>query len=91
MSLFLLGKIFNKQILISAETACWEIERKCQIFNEDFYLPLYLPLWCGLTLNFAWRGLRVMPRLATLPLLPASPAPCSRRNWLLIALGREVE
>jgi hypothetical protein len=33
--------------MISAETACWDIERKCQIFKEDFYLPLYLPLWCG--------------------------------------------
>ncbi len=22
----------------------------CQIFNEDFYLPLYLPLWINLTL-----------------------------------------
>ncbi len=20
-----------------------------QIFNEDFYLPLYLPLWCSVT------------------------------------------
>jgi hypothetical protein len=32
--------------MISAETACWE---NSQIFNEDFYLPLYLPLWDGLT------------------------------------------
>ncbi len=31
--------------MISAETPYWEIERKSQIFNEDFYLPLYLPLW----------------------------------------------
>ncbi len=31
--------------MISAETPCWEIERNSQIFNEDFYLPLYLPLW----------------------------------------------
>ncbi len=27
------------------ETSCWEIERKQPNFNEDFYLPLYLPLW----------------------------------------------
>jgi hypothetical protein len=25
----------------SAETACWDTEK---IFNEDFYLPLYLSL-----------------------------------------------
>jgi hypothetical protein len=31
--------------IISAETACWDIENS-QIFNENFYLPLYLPLWC---------------------------------------------
>jgi hypothetical protein len=30
-------------LVISAETACWEIENS-QSFNEDFYLPLYLPL-----------------------------------------------
>ncbi len=29
------------------KTPCWDtgIERNSQIFNEDFYLPLYLPLW----------------------------------------------
>jgi hypothetical protein len=31
--------------VILAETACWEIERKNQIYNEDLYFPLYLPLW----------------------------------------------
>jgi hypothetical protein len=31
--------------VILAETAFWEIEKNSQIFNEDFYLPLYLPLW----------------------------------------------
>ncbi len=32
-------------LVILAEAVCWEIERKySQIFNEDFYLPLYLPL-----------------------------------------------
>ncbi len=30
--------------MISAETACWEIERNSQMFDEDFYLPLYLSL-----------------------------------------------
>jgi hypothetical protein len=30
--------------MISAETACWDIDRNRQIFNEDVYLPLYLPL-----------------------------------------------
>jgi hypothetical protein len=29
-------------LVISAETACWEIEKNSQIFNEAFYLPLYL-------------------------------------------------
>jgi hypothetical protein len=49
MSLFLL--IFGENIskaefeMILAETACWDIKRKySQIFNEDFYFPLYLPL-----------------------------------------------
>jgi hypothetical protein len=32
-------------LVISAETACWEKEKNSKIFNEDFYLPLYLPLW----------------------------------------------
>jgi hypothetical protein len=33
-------------LVISAETGCWEIEKEnSQIFNEDFYLPLGLPLW----------------------------------------------
>jgi hypothetical protein len=31
--------------MISAEMACWDIERHNPIFNEDFYLLLYLPLW----------------------------------------------
>jgi hypothetical protein len=35
--------------MISAETACWDMERKNLIFNEDFYLPLYLPLWLKTT------------------------------------------
>jgi hypothetical protein len=30
--------------MISAETACWDIENS-QIFNENFYLPLYLSPW----------------------------------------------
>jgi hypothetical protein len=30
--------------MIPAETAFWDIKDR-QIFNEDFYLPLYLPLW----------------------------------------------
>jgi hypothetical protein len=30
--------------MISAETACWDIERNSQIFDEDFYWLLYLPL-----------------------------------------------
>ncbi len=30
--------------VVAAETACWEIEENNQIFNEDFYLSLYLPL-----------------------------------------------
>jgi hypothetical protein len=34
--------------MISAETARWEMKETSQIFNEDFYLPLYLPLWWGL-------------------------------------------
>jgi hypothetical protein len=34
---------------------------------------------------------RVISVHMTLPLLPASPAPCSRRNWLLMALGTRVE
>jgi hypothetical protein len=29
--------------MISAETSCWEVES--QLFNGDFYLLLYLPLW----------------------------------------------
>jgi hypothetical protein len=33
--------------MTSAETPCWEIEKKSQIFTEDFHLPLYLPLWEG--------------------------------------------
>ncbi len=32
-------------LVISAESTCWEIESNSQIFNGDFYLPLYLPLW----------------------------------------------
>jgi hypothetical protein len=40
--------VFGEQLnfeMISAETSCWEIERKySQMFNADFYLPLYLPL-----------------------------------------------
>ncbi len=32
-------------LVISAETACREKIENSQIFNEDFYLPLYLPLW----------------------------------------------
>jgi hypothetical protein len=31
--------------MISAETACRDIEKNSKIFNEDFYLPLHLPLW----------------------------------------------
>ncbi len=31
--------------MISEETPCWEKERNSQIFNVDFCLPLYLPLW----------------------------------------------
>ncbi len=30
---------------ISAETAWWDIEKNSQIFNGEFHLPLYLPLW----------------------------------------------
>jgi hypothetical protein len=30
--------------MISAKTACWDIKENSQIFNEDFYLPLYFPL-----------------------------------------------
>jgi hypothetical protein len=31
--------------MILAEKACWDMERKLPNFDEDFYLPLYLPLW----------------------------------------------
>jgi hypothetical protein len=31
-------------LVIAAETTCWEIEENSPIFNEDFYLLLYLPL-----------------------------------------------
>jgi hypothetical protein len=31
--------------MISAETACWDIEENSQISNVDFYFALYLPLW----------------------------------------------
>ncbi len=31
--------------MISAETACWDKKENSQIFNGDFYFPLYLPLW----------------------------------------------
>ncbi len=31
--------------MISAVTPWWETEKNSQIFKEDFYLPLYLPLW----------------------------------------------
>jgi hypothetical protein len=33
--------------MISAETPCWEKKENSQIFNEDFFLPLYLPLCIG--------------------------------------------
>jgi hypothetical protein len=37
---------------ISSETACWDIEKKiAKFFNEDFYLPLYLPLCLVLTIS----------------------------------------
>ncbi len=51
MSLFLL---FLENIpivvfgMISAETDFWDIEKNDPIFNEDFYLPLYLNLWVSL-------------------------------------------
>jgi hypothetical protein len=32
-------------LMISAETSCSEIEKNSQMFNEDFHLQLYLPLW----------------------------------------------
>jgi hypothetical protein len=35
-------------LVIFAESTCWEIESNSQIFNGDFYLPLYLPLCGGL-------------------------------------------
>jgi hypothetical protein len=35
------GKSFQ---LLNFETSCWEIEKNSQMCNEDFYLPLYLPL-----------------------------------------------
>jgi hypothetical protein len=38
--------IFMIHILHSITNSCWEIERNSQIFNEDFYLPLYFPLRC---------------------------------------------
>jgi hypothetical protein len=34
-------------LVILAETACWKIEKNSHIFIEDFYFPLYLPLWGG--------------------------------------------
>ncbi len=46
--------------MISAETPCWEMTENSKIFNEDFYLPLYLPLWFQLYLSmpplaqFSW-------------------------------------
>jgi hypothetical protein len=36
--------------MVSAENPCWEWKENSQIFNEDFYLPLYLPLWIGVTI-----------------------------------------
>ncbi len=48
MSLFLLflGKYSNSWYWNDIDrNACWHIERKYPIFNEDFYLPLYLPQW----------------------------------------------
>jgi hypothetical protein len=39
--------------IISAETACWDIERKiAKFFYEDFLLPLYLPLCCTVSLLY---------------------------------------
>jgi hypothetical protein len=46
--------------MILAETAFWAIEENSQIFNEDFYLPLYLPLLYG-TKHRVGRVLSVSP------------------------------
>jgi hypothetical protein len=60
--------------MISAESPCWEIERNSQIFNEDFYLPLYLPL-CFSPSLYSWslkpgKGKRYYTRsLLTFPVL----------------------
>jgi hypothetical protein len=39
--------------MISAETNCWDMKRNSQIFNKDFYLPLYLPL-CRTDIVAGW-------------------------------------
>ncbi len=41
-------------LVIAAETTCWEIEENSPIFNEDFYLLLYLPLWYEIIYVSQW-------------------------------------
>jgi hypothetical protein len=52
--LLYLGKIFQQMNfelgMISQKLLAGTKKKNSQIFNEDFYLPLYLPLWAVATL-----------------------------------------
>jgi hypothetical protein len=48
-----------KFLVISAETTCWEIEKIAK-FNEDFYLPLYVPSSMAYHQEAEWASLQLL-------------------------------